>query len=46
MALTAFSRAEDREKALAAGFDLHLPKPFKPHLLMAALALLLGGTGA
>ena len=46
VALTAFSRAEDREKALAAGFDLHLPKPFKPHLLMAALALLLGGTGA
>jgi CheY-like chemotaxis protein len=46
VALTAFARAEDRDKALAAGFDLHLAKPFKPHLLMAALALLLGGAPA
>ena len=38
IALTAFARAEDRSKTLAAGFDLHLGKPLKPHLLLEAIA--------
>jgi PAS domain S-box-containing protein len=38
IALTAFARAEDREKTLAAGFDLHLSKPLKPHQLLEAIA--------
>jgi PAS domain S-box-containing protein len=38
IALTAFARAEDRTKTLAAGFDLHLGKPLKPHLLLEAIA--------
>lgn len=38
IALTAFARAEDRRKTLEAGFDLHLSKPLKPHLLLEAIA--------
>ncbi len=38
IALTAFAREEDRRKTLAAGFDLHLAKPLKPHLLLEAIA--------
>jgi PAS domain S-box-containing protein len=34
IALTAFSRDVDRQQALQAGFDAHLPKPLKPQLLM------------
>jgi PAS domain S-box-containing protein len=30
VALTAYARDEDREKALAAGFDVHLAKPMSP----------------
>lgn len=37
VALTAFSRPEDRDKALASGFDAHLPKPFQPHALVAVV---------
>ncbi len=37
IALTAFARAEDRQKTLDAGFDLHLAKPLKPHLLLQAI---------
>jgi PAS domain S-box-containing protein len=37
IALTAFARPEDSQKSLAAGFDLHLAKPLKPHLLLAAI---------
>jgi CheY-like chemotaxis protein len=37
IALTAFARAEDRQKTLAAGFDLHLSKPLKPHQLLDAI---------
>jgi CheY-like chemotaxis protein len=40
VALTAFTRTEDRARALEAGFDLHVPKPLKPHVLLAALAIL------
>jgi CheY-like chemotaxis protein len=42
IALTAFARAEDRHKTLEAGFDRHLGKPLKPHLLVQAIAELLG----
>lgn len=38
VALTAFARPQDRERALAAGFDHHLGKPLQPHLLLQALA--------
>jgi CheY-like chemotaxis protein len=37
IALTAFARPEDQRKTLAAGFDLHLGKPLKPHMLLAAI---------
>ncbi len=37
VALTAFARSEDREKALQAGFDAHLAKPLKPHVLVATV---------
>ena len=37
IALTAFSRPQDRERALDAGFDVHLGKPVQPHVLMAAI---------
>jgi CheY-like chemotaxis protein len=38
IALTAFARPQDRQKTLAAGFDLHLAKPLKPHVLLDAIA--------
>jgi signal transduction histidine kinase/CheY-like chemotaxis protein len=37
-ALTAYARDEDRSRALAAGFQLHLAKPFSPGDLIAAVA--------
>src|SRR5690606_37738098 len=40
IAVTAFGRAEDRQKSLQAGFDLHLAKPLRPHLLLDAIARL------
>src|SRR5262249_18402048 len=42
VALSAYTRAEDRMRALAAGFSLHLPKPVDPSELVAALARLTG----
>jgi PAS domain S-box-containing protein len=41
VAVTAFARAEDRERALAAGFDDHLPKPVDPDKLIALIAQLI-----
>lgn len=38
IALTAFARPEDQAKSLQAGFDLHLAKPLRPHLLLDAIA--------
>jgi CheY-like chemotaxis protein len=38
IALTAFSRTQDRVRALEAGFDNHLGKPLQPHALIAALS--------
>jgi PAS domain S-box-containing protein len=40
IALTAYARDEDRHQALAAGFQLHLPKPVDPARLTAAVARL------
>ncbi|HKQ58630.1 MAG TPA: PAS domain S-box protein [Candidatus Eisenbacteria bacterium] len=41
LALTAFARPEDRERALAAGFHAHLAKPVEPGELVAAVFRLL-----
>ena len=40
LAVTAFARSEDRERAFAAGFDEYLPKAVDPQRLVALLALL------
>lgn len=42
IAMTAFARSTDRDRALAAGFDLHLPKPVDPADLIVAIATLTG----
>jgi CheY-like chemotaxis protein len=39
-ALTGFARSEDRARSLAAGFDLHLTKPFDATKLILALSSL------
>ncbi len=44
-ALTAFARAEDRRRALLAGFQTHLAKPVDPAELVAVVASLAGRTG-
>ncbi len=44
LALTAYGRAEDRIRALAAGFNLHLGKPVSPAELVLAVASLAGRT--
>lgn len=38
IALSAFAHAEDKAKALAAGYDSHLSKPVEPPALIAAVA--------
>jgi PAS domain S-box-containing protein len=43
VALTAYARPEDRERALRAGFQLHLAKPVEPGALIEAVAQLAGG---
>lgn len=45
IAVTAFARPEDQRKTLDAGFDLHLSKPLRPHLLLDAIARCRPGTG-
>ena len=37
VAMTGYARPEDRDRALAAGFDAHLVKPVDPRQLQAAL---------
>ncbi len=37
-ALTAYARDEDRGRALAAGYQLHIAKPFNPRELLAAVS--------
>ena len=41
IALTAYAREEDKQQALKAGFDLHLPKPIEPLRLVESLSQLL-----
>ncbi len=43
-ALTAYARAEDRVKAILAGFQMHLAKPVEPAELIATVAGLAGRT--
>ena len=38
IALTAYTREEDRLKALSAGFQQHLSKPIDPNKMIAAVA--------
>jgi CheY-like chemotaxis protein/nitrogen-specific signal transduction histidine kinase len=38
VALTAYASEEDRRRALAAGFDTHLPKPVEPAELVSVVA--------
>jgi len=45
IALTAYARAEDRARALRAGFDEHLPKPIEPRELVRVIALLVRSRG-
>ncbi|HSO76022.1 MAG TPA: ATP-binding protein, partial [Blastocatellia bacterium] len=37
IALTAYARSEDRARALAAGYEIHVPKPVEPAQLSGAL---------
>jgi CheY-like chemotaxis protein len=41
IALTAYARAEDRLKALAAGFEMHVTKPVEPAELVMVVDRLL-----
>ena len=43
LALTAFARADDRRRALEAGFDEHLAKPVDPEQLLTVVAQLAQG---
>ena len=40
LALTAYARDEDRQRALAAGYQAHLPKPVEPPTLIKIVAAL------
>jgi len=42
IALTAYARKEDRERAVKAGFQRHIPKPVDPSTILFAVAELLG----
>jgi PAS domain S-box-containing protein len=46
LALTAYARAEDRMKAVLAGFQMHVPKPVEPAELVTMIASLAGRTRA
>ena len=38
IALTAYTTAIDRDTVLSAGFQVHMPKPFEPSLLISVIA--------
>jgi CheY-like chemotaxis protein len=42
VALTAFARSEDRQRALRAGYQLHISKPVEPLELLTVCASLVG----
>jgi CheY-like chemotaxis protein len=45
IALSAFARESDRQDALRAGYDRHVPKPAEAQSLRSAVAELLGSRG-
>jgi len=45
LALTAYARAEDAQRALEAGYQAHIPKPVEPGELATAVASLAGRGG-
>lgn len=45
LALTAYARTEDRMKAIASGFQMHIPKPVEPAELATVVASLARRTG-
>jgi len=42
IAVTAYARKEDRERALAAGFNTHVRKPVEPEELLSAISEIAG----
>lgn len=44
IAVTAYARAEDRQRLLLAGFQMHIGKPIEPEELIAGIASLVGVT--
>lgn len=46
VALTAFAANQDRQRALDAGFDAYLSKPFRAHDLLGLVARMLAGRRA
>ncbi|WP_437675612.1 PAS domain-containing protein [Sorangium sp. So ce131] len=46
LALTAYTRMEDRRQAIASGFQMHLAKPIEPNSLVTAVAHLVGRGGS
>jgi CheY-like chemotaxis protein len=44
IAVTAYARAEDRQRMLLAGFQMHIGKPIEPQELIAGIASLVGVT--
>ena len=46
VALTGYGQDTDRQRSLAAGFDLHLVKPVEPQKLQAALEALMRSPSA
>jgi hypothetical protein len=46
VALTAYASEEDRRRALAAGFDVHLPKPVEPTELISVIAGLVASSSS
>src|SRR5262249_61660292 len=45
LAVTAYARAEDRTRALSAGFQMHVAKPLEPADFVAAIASLVRKDG-
>ena len=45
IALTAYARVDDRVKAIAAGFQMHIAKPVEPAELVTSVAAAAGRTG-
>ena len=45
IALTAYARIDDRQRALLAGFQMHVAKPVEPRELIAGIASLLNLRG-